>query len=164
MQLIAAADARWGIGKDGKLLVSIPADMKFFQTTTMHYTVIMGRKTLESFPGQKPLKNRRNIVLTSQKDYSVEGAETVNSVEEALDLVKGTHPDEVFCIGGAQIYRLLLPYCDKALITRIDHVYDADAFMPDLDIDPSWELIQESEEQVFFDLTYHFCTYRRILT
>ena len=85
-----------------------------------------------------------------------------DSVEEALDLVKGQDPDEVFCIGGAQIYRLFLPYCDKALITRIDHVYDADAFLPDLDKDPSWELWRKSEEQVFFDLTYHFCTYKRI--
>lgn len=161
MQIIAAADTRWGIGKDGKLLVAIPADQKYFQSTTTGHTVIMGRKTLESFPGKKPLKNRRNIVLTRQTDYTVEGAEVVSSIEEVMDLIRGTDPDEVFCIGGAEIYRLFLPYCDKALITRIDHVYDADTFLPDLDSDPEWELVQKSEEQVFFDLTYHFCVYRK---
>ena len=162
MQLIAAADTRWGIGKEGKLLVSIPADMEYFQSVTVGHTVIMGRKTLESFPGGKPLKNRRNIVLSRQEDYMVEGAETVTGPEQALDLIRGQDPDDVFCIGGSQIYRMFLPYCDKALITRIDHVYDADAFLPDLDRDPSWELAKEGEEQVFFDLTYHFCTYLRI--
>ena len=86
--------------------------------------------------------------------------ETASGVEELLKLIEGTDPDDVFCIGGAEIYRLLLPYCDKALITRIDHVYDADAFLPDLDEDPAWKLVEESDEQVFFDLTYHFCTYQ----
>jgi dihydrofolate reductase len=82
-------------------------------------------------------------------------------VEEALRMVSGSDPDEVFCIGGAQIYRLFLPYCDTALITRIDHVYDADAFLPDLDQAPEWVKTGESDEQVFFHLTYHFCTYKR---
>lgn len=162
MQLIAAADTGWGIGKEGNLLVSIPADMKYFRSVTQGHTVIMGRKTLESFPGKKPLANRRNIVLSRQQGYSVEGAETASAVDEVLALIRGTDPDEVFCIGGAEIYRLFLPYCDTALITRIDHRYDADAFIPDLDRDPEWKLVKESEEQVFFDLTYHFCTYRRI--
>ncbi len=161
MRLIAAADQRWGIGKDGKLLVSIPADMKYFQSVTSGHTVIMGRKTLESFPGGRPLKNRRNIVLTKQPDFRVEGVTAVPGVCEALDLVRGMNPEEVFCIGGAMIYRLFLPYCDTALITRIDHIYDADAFLPDLDNDSAWEKVRESEEQVFFDLTYRFCTYKR---
>ncbi len=160
MQMIAAADARWGIGKDGKLLVSIPADMKYFKAVTAGKTVIMGRKTRESLPGKRPLPGRRNIILTRQADYAAEGFETASGVEEVLDLIKDTVPDDVFCIGGAEIYRLLLPYCDKALVTRIDHTYDADAFLPDLDADPAWELIQKSDEQVFFDLTYHFCTYQ----
>ncbi len=161
MRLIAAADQRWGIGKDGKLLVSIPADMKYFQSVTSGHTVIMGRKTLESFPGGRPLKNRHNIVLTKQPDFRVEGVTAVPGVCEALDLVRGMNPEEVFCIGGAMIYRLFLPYCDTALITRIDHIYDADAFLPDLDNDSAWEKVRESEEQVFFDLTYRFCTYKR---
>ena len=159
MQLIAAADARWGIGKDGKLLVSIPADMKNFKNVTTGKTVIMGRKTQESLPGKRPLAGRRNIILTRQADYAAEGFETASGVEEVLNLIKDTVPDDVFCIGGAEIYRLLLPYCDKALITRIDHIYEADAFFPDLDKDPAWSLVKESEEQIYFDLTYHFCTF-----
>ena len=162
MQLIAAADTRWGIGYAGQLLVSIPADMKYFQSMTMGHTVIMGRKTLESFPGKKPLRNRRNIVLSRQEGYIVEGAEVVANAEAALELVKDLNPNEVFCIGGAGIYRLFLPFCDTALITRIDHVYDADAFLPDLDADDAWKLIRESDEQVFFDLTYRFCVYKRV--
>ncbi len=161
MRIIAAVDERWGIGKDGKLLTSIPADMKNFQSVTSGHTVVMGRKTLESFPGKRPLKNRRNIVLTSDQNYSVEGAEVVHSVEEMLSKIEGLASDDVYCIGGAQIYRELLPYCDSALITKIDHVYDADAYMPDLDKDPQWEMTGISEEQIFFDLTYHFCEYKR---
>ncbi len=161
MRIIAAADMRWGIGKDGKLLISIPADMKYFQSVTTGHTVIMGRKTLESFPGKKPLKNRRNIILTSDPAYKVDGAEVVNSVEQVLGKIAGLAPDEVFCIGGAQVYREMLPFCDSALITRIDHTYDADSFMPDLDSDPEWILAKESDEQIFFDLTYHFCEYKR---
>ena len=161
MKIIVAADSRWGIGKNNKLLVSIPSDMRFFRETTSGCTIIMGRKTLESFPGGRPLKNRRNIVLTKQPDFRVEGVTAVPGVCEALDLVRGMNPAEVFCIGGAMIYRLFLPYCDTALITRIDHIYDADAFLPDLDNDSAWEKVRESEEQVFFDLTYRFCTYKR---
>ena len=161
MKIIVAADSRWGIGKNNKLLVSIPSDMRFFRETTSGCTIIMGRKTLESFPGGRPLKNRRNIVLTKQPDFRVEGVTAVPGVCEALDLVRGMNPEEVFCIGGAMIYRLFLPYCDTALITRIDHIYDADAFLPDLDNDSAWEKVRESEEQVFFDLTYRFCTYKR---
>lgn len=161
MIAIAAVDRNWGIGLKGKLLVQIPADQRFFRETTTGQVVVMGRKTLESFPGHKPLKNRRNIVLTRQEDYDVEGVEVVTDIEQALDLVKDQNPDEVFCIGGAEIYRQFLPYCDKALITRIDHVYDADAYLPDLDRDPDWKLVRESEEQIFFDLTYHFCMYKR---
>ncbi len=162
MKIIAAVDERWGIGKDGKLLTSIPADMKNFQSVTSGHTVIMGRKTLESFPGKRPLKNRRNIVLTSDLSYRVEGAEVVHSVDEMLSKIAGLARDDVFCIGGAQIYREFLPYCDSALITKIDHVYDADAYMPDLDKDPQWKMVSQSEEQIFFDLTYHFCEYQRV--
>ena len=161
MHLIAAVDANWAIGKDNQLLVSIPSDMKFFRQTTSGHTIIMGRKTLESFPGSRPLKNRRNIVLTSDEAYAAEGAEIAHSVEEVLTLVKDEDPDGVFCIGGASVYRQFLPYCDTAHITKIDHVYEADAFFPNLDEEPGWEIASRSEEQTCFDLTYHFLTYRK---
>ena len=161
MYLIVAVDSNWGIGKNNQLLVSIPSDKKFFRETTSGCTVIMGRRTLESFPGGRPLKNRRNIVLSSNPDYRADGAEVVHSVEETLELLKEEDPEKVFCIGGASVYRQFLPYCTKAYITKIDHAYDADAHFPDLDADPEWEMVYESEEQTCFDLTFHFTTYER---
>ena len=165
MKMIAACDTNWGIGKDNRLLVSIPADMKFFREMTMGRTVVMGRKTLESFPGGKPLKGRKNIVLTSSKGREAEGLWTVDSVDALLKLLSEDPAfagEDVYCIGGGSVYRLLLPYCDTAYITRIDHVYEADTFFPDLQSDPQWRLAEESEEQIYFDLTYHFQTYRRV--
>ena len=161
MKIIVAADSRWGIGKNNRLLVSIPSDMRFFRETTSGCTIIMGRKTLESFPGGKPLKNRRNIVLTSDPAYAVPDAETASSVEEALALVRDEDPDRVFCIGGSSIYRQFLPFCDTAFVTKIDHVYEADSYFPDLDADEEWEITSESEEQTYFDVTFHFLTYTR---
>ena len=139
--------------------------MKFFREMTMGRTVVMGRKTLESFPGGKPLKGRKNIVLTSSEGRKAEGLWTVHSVDALLKLLREDPAfagEEVYCIGGGSVYRLLLPYCDTAYITRIDHVYEADTFFPDLQSDPGWRLAEESEEQIYFDLTYHFQTYRRV--
>ena len=132
MNLIVAVDSNWGIGKDNKLLVSIPADMKFFRTTTSGKVVIMGRKTLESFPNGLPLKNRVNIVITGNKDYKVKDGVVVHSVEEALQEA-GKYPSEdVYVIGGDSIYRQMLPYCSKAHVTKIDFAYQADTFFPNL--------------------------------
>lgn len=161
MKIIVAADSRWGIGKNNKLLVSIPSDMRFFRETTSGCTIIMGRKTLESFPGGRPLKNRRNIVLTSDPTCVVPGAEVVHSVQEALERIRDEDPDRVFCIGGGSIYRQFLLHCDTAYVTKIDHVYEADSYFPDLDADEEWEVTSQSEEQTYFDLTFHFLTYTR---
>lgn len=162
MNLIAAADTNWGIGNNGKLLVSIPEDMKTFRRLTAGKTVILGRKTLATFPQGKPLKDRRNIILTTDPSFRAEGADIAHSVEEALALCEGEEPDSVFVIGGASIYRAFLPHCDTAYITRLDYAYAADAFMPDLDSDPAWEKVSESDEQTYFDLIYTFDKYRRI--
>ena len=161
MKIIVAADSRWGIGRNNLLLVSIPSDMRFFRETTSGCTIIMGRKTLESFPGGRPLKNRRNIVLTSDMAYAVPGAEVAHSVQEALELVRDEDQGRVFCIGGASVYRQFLPFCDTAYVTKIDHVYEADSYFPDLDADEKWEITSQSEEQTYFDLTFHFLTYSR---
>lgn len=162
MKMIAAADRNWGIGKDGKLLVSIPADMKYFRSMTLGNAVIMGRKTLESFPGGRPLPGRLNIVLTSREDFQAEGVLAVHSVEEAVKTARAIEDREVFVIGGGQVYEALLPYCDTAYVTRIDYVYEADTRFPDLDRDPEWELYSSGEEQTCFDLVYSFDEYRRI--
>ncbi len=162
MNIIVAADKNWAIGNQNKLLVNIPADMKFFRAETTGNVVVMGRKTLESFPGGMPLKNRTNVVLTSNHNYQVKDAVIVHSLEELMAELRKYQEEEVYCIGGESIYRLLLPYCKTAHVTRIDHVYEADTYFPDLEADPEWELTGESEEQTYFDLEYRFCRYERI--
>lgn len=161
MNIIVAVDKNWGIGKNNKLLVSIPSDMKFFRETTSGKVVVMGRKTLESFPNGLPLKNRTNIVLTQNETYQVKGAVIVHSVEELLEELKQYPSEDIYVIGGDSIYRQLLPYCDIAHVTKIDHVYDADAFFPNLDEKPEWKIAADSEEQTYFDLEYQFLMYKK---
>ncbi|MDD3339765.1 MAG: dihydrofolate reductase [Lachnospiraceae bacterium] len=161
MNLIVAVDKNWGIGKDNQLLVSIPADMKFFRSETMNKVVLMGRKTLESFPNGLPLKNRTNIVLTRDVNYSVKDAKVVHSVEEALEAVREYDTEDVYVIGGDSIYKQMLPYCDTAHVTKIDYAYAADSFFPNLDEDADWDITESSEEQTYFDLEYVFLKYSR---
>ena len=161
MNIIVAADKNWGIGKDNKLLVSIPADMKFFRETTTGNVVVMGRKTLESFPGGLPLKRRTNIVLTKDVNYQVKDAVLVHSVEELLEELKKYDSENVYVIGGDSVYRQLLPYCDIAHVTKIDYAYEADSYFPNLDENPQWEVTASSEEQTYFDLEYTFVKYQR---
>lgn len=161
MNLIVAADKNWAIGHENKLLVSIPADMKFFREMTTGKVVVMGRKTLESFPGGLPLKNRINVVLTKNKDYHVKDAVVVHSVEEALEELEKYDTKDVYVIGGDTVYRQMLPYCDTAHVTKIDHAYEADTYFPNLDDDKEWELTADSEEQTYFDLEYRFLLYKR---
>ncbi|MDO4344931.1 MAG: dihydrofolate reductase [Eubacteriales bacterium] len=160
MNLIVAADRNWAIGKDNKLLVSIPADMKFFRETTSGHVVVMGRKTLESFPNGQPLKNRTNIVLTKNRQYRAEGAIVVHSMEELLEELKKYPSEEIYVIGGDSIYRQLLPYCSIAHVTKIDHAYEADTYFPNLDEMPNWEIAGDSEEQTYFDLEYRFILFQ----
>lgn len=162
MRAIVAADQHWGIGKDNKLLVSIPQDMKFFRNETTGKVIIMGRKTLESFPNARPLPNRKNIVLTRDKSYTVKDATVVHSIEEALEAVKEYPSDMVYCIGGDSIYNQFLEYCDTVFVTRIDFTYEADAFFPDLDSHPDWKKAGSSEEQTYFDLEYQFDRYEKV--
>ncbi|BDZ77134.1 dihydrofolate reductase [Claveliimonas bilis] len=162
MNLIVNVDKNWAIGKGNKLLVSIPQDMKFFRETTTGKVVVMGRKTLESFPGGQPLKNRTNIVLTSDKSYKAAGAVLVHSMEELMEELKKYSQEDIYVIGGESIYRSLLPYCSKAYVTKTEHAYDADTWFPDLDADPQWKMTKISEEQTYFDLEYYFTVYERI--
>lgn len=161
MNLIVAADKSWAIGKDNKLLVSIPADMKFFRQTTTGKVVVMGRKTLESFPGGQPLKNRVNIVLTGNENYRVKDAVIVHTKDELMEELKKYDSGDVYVIGGASVYEMLLPECSVAHVTKIDHEYEADTYFPDLDKNPEWEITGESEEQTYFDLEYTFLRYER---
>lgn len=161
MNLIVAVDKNWAIGYKNQLLVSIPQDMKFFRTTTTGKVIVMGRKTLESFPNAQPLKNRTNIVLTSDKNYQVKGAIVLHSVEEVLEELKNYDAEDIYVIGGDSVYRQFLPYCEKAYITRIDHAYEADTYFPNLEEHPDWEMTQISDEQTYFDLEYVFTIYEQ---
>ena len=126
MNLIVAVDKNWAIGNQNRLLVSIPADMKFFRETTMNKVVVLGRKTLESFPNGLPLKKRTNIVITRDKNYQVKDAIVVHSVEEALKELEKYSEEEIYVIGGESIYRQMLPYCKVAHVTKVNHAYEAD--------------------------------------
>lgn len=161
MNCIVAADSNWGIGYKGNLLVSIPADHKMFRRETLGKVVVYGRKTLETFPLAQPLDQRTNIILSRNPELKVRGATVVHSVPELLEEVKQYDTDDVYVIGGDSVYRQLLPYCDTAHVTRIDYSYAADAYFPDLDKDPGWEITADSDEQTYFDLAYEFVKYER---
>ena len=160
MNIIVAADKNWAIGYQNKLLVSIPADMKFFRQMTTGKVVVMGRKTLESFPNGLPLKNRVNIVLTQNMDYKVQDAIIVHSMEELFAELKKYNSEDIYVIGGDSIYRQLYPYCSIAHVTKINHAYQADTYFPNLDELSNWEIVGDSEEQTYFDLEYGFLLYQ----
>ena len=141
MQAIVAVSENWGIGKDNELLFRISADLKRFRALTSGQTVLMGRKTLESLPGGKGLPKRRNIVLTSDPHYTAENAECVNTPAGAV-FAAGA---DAFVIGGASVYRQFLSLCDRIYVTKVFAAPEADAFFPDLDADPNWEIAEESE-------------------
>ena len=162
MNLIAAVDKNWAIGNKNQLLVKIPADQKFFRETTTGKVVVMGRKTLESFPNGLPLKNRTNIVLTRDEKYDVKDAIVLHSLEELREELKKYPSEDIYVIGGETIYRQLLDECDVAHITKIEFAYDADAYFPNLDELPEWKITADSEEQTYFDLEYYFYKYEKV--
>lgn len=161
MNIFVAVDSNWAIGNKGKLLVSIPNDHKHFREETAGKVVVLGRKTLQTFPQGQPLKNRINIILSSDRDYRVKDAVVLHSMEELLEELKKYDSENVCIIGGESVYRQLLPYCDTAHVTKIDHVYEADAYFPNLDEDPEWEVTADSDEQTYFDIPYTFLKYER---
>ena len=142
MNCIVNVDENGGIGKNGKLLVNLSADLRRFRQLTEGKTVILGLNTLSTFPGGRPLKNRRNVVL-SFEPMEIDGAEVVTSMEAALAAVKGD--SEACVIGGASVYEQFLPYCDRAQITKTYLGGDADRYFPNLDEMPNWEITWQSE-------------------
>ena len=161
MNLIIAVDKNWGIGKDGDLLCHLPGDLEYFKKMTLDKTVIMGRVTLESLPGSKGLPKRRNIVLTRDASYEAVNAEIVHSYEEIEEIVSGLPEDEVFVIGGAQIYKDMLPKCSTCYVTKIYKDFDADRHFENLDVsgefdcEPVGELMEEN------GIEYRFYKYMR---
>ena len=161
MNLIVAVDQNWAIGKDGDLLVSIPANMKMFREETAGKVVVLGRKTLAMFPNGLPLKDRTNIVLSKSKNFAVKGATIVHSLEELLEELKKYPSEDIYCIGGASVYEQLLPYCDTVHLTKIDFAYEANSYFPNLDATGEWEIAAESDEHTYFNLEYTFVKYKR---
>lgn len=141
MDLIVNVTENWGIGKDGKLLVSISADLKRFRQLTTGKTVILGRKTLSTFPGGRPLKNRTNLILSSNV-AAIEGAQVFPSLAALFERLKDCDLKNVSVIGGASVYRALLPYCDRAYITKTFLTPEADTFFPDLDKAEAWSVAE----------------------
>lgn len=161
MNLIVAVDNNWAIGNKGELLIRIPNDHKHFREETTGKVVVLGRKTLETFPQGLPLKNRTNIILSTDKNYAVKDAIIVHSIEELLEELKKYNDEDIYIIGGDSVYRQMLPYCNVAHITKIDHEYEADAYFPNLDQDEAWEITADSDEQTYFDIPYQFLKYER---
>ncbi len=159
MEAIVAVYSDWGIGCCGTQPVVVPEDRKHFRDVTAGAAVIVGRKTLADFPGGKPLKNRVNIVITSQ-DIAIEGATVVHSVEEALAEAERTQ--RCLCIGGESVYRQMFPYIDRVHVTKVEARPESDAFFPDLDADPAWRIADEGEEREHEGLRYRFMVYERI--
>ena len=161
MNAIVAADKNWAIGNKGKLLVSIPNDMKMFREETTGKVVVLGRKTLATFPGGRPLKNRTNIVLTTDVNFEAPDATVVHSINELLEELKKYNSEDVYIIGGDSVYKQMIDYCDVCHVTKIDHAYEADTYFPNLEKMDDWELSVETEEMTYFDLEYTFQKWTR---
>ena len=157
MNVIVAVDQNWAIGKDGDQLVYLSEDLKRFKSLTTGHPVILGRKTLATFPGGRPLKGRRNLILSRNTDFAPEGAEVFSDVET----LRAAAPEDAFVIGGASVYRQLLPWCDTAYVTKIDRAFPADCHFPDLEQDPAWERTEESAPLEQDGIIYRYVTYRR---
>jgi len=160
MKLIVAVNSNWGIGKGNDLLYHLPSDMKFFRSATKDNIIVIGRKTLESFPNAKPLPYRTNVVLTRDKNYIAEDTIIFNNTEDVLEYTKNNSDRETYICGGEEIYKLFLPYCEEALVTKIEDDCDAEKFMPNLDKDENWELFEKSEPLTENGLSFCFCTYK----
>ena len=161
MNAIVNVDKNWGIGNKGELLISMPADMKMFREETTGNAIVLGRKTMETFPGGKPLPNRDNIVLSRKSDLKIPGATVVHDISELMEVLKRYDSNRVYVVGGETIYEQLLPYCDTVHVTKVDRAYEADAHFPNLDQMPEWEITAAGEEQSYFDTTYRFIKYTR---
>lgn len=160
MKAIVAVDKNWGIGKNNDLLFSIPEDMKFFRSTTLNKVVVMGGNTLRSFPNGNPLKNRTNIVLSTKIDR--EDCIIARSYSELFEIIKRYESDEVFIIGGASVYKEMLPFMDEILVTKVEADGNADVFFENLDKLENWEMVFEGEEQTSNGYKFRFTTYKNL--
>ena len=158
MNVIVAVDRNWAIGNGGDQLVYLSEDLKRFKSLTVGHPVLLGRKTLSTFPGGRPLKGRRNLILSRTLDPAPEGAE----VFPDLDALLAAAPEDAFVIGGASVYAALLDRCDTAYVTKIDRAFpEADCWFPDLDARPDWQVSEEGPEREETGVKFRYVTYRK---
>ena len=159
MIAIVAVDKNWGIGKDGEQLIYIPEDLKRFKAFTTGNTIILGRKTMYTFPGSKPLKNRRNLILSRTSGFQPEGAEVFPDLESLMTQI--TDSDNTYVVGGSSVYHTMIGQCDTAYVTKIDAEYPADCWFPNLDEDPAWEIESAGEWLEHEGIKFRYVNYRR---
>ena len=167
MNVIVAVDAEWGIGNKGDLLARVKEDLQQFARLTTGKTVVLGSNTLATFPGGRVLKDRCNIVLNPDPEYAPEGAIVVHSLDELFEKLKnleaqGVSSEDVFIIGGASVYRQMLPYCDTAYVTKVHTTPASDTFFPDLDASPDWALESVLQSGIENEIAYEMCLYKRV--
>ena len=163
MKIIVATEKNWGIGKDNQLLVHLPGDLKFFKEQTTGKVIILGRKTLETFPGGRPLPNRVNVIVSGNPEFQKDGCIIASSVEDAvaksLEAAGDAGTDGIMVCGGASIYEQMLPLCDTCIITRMDQEFESDRFFPNLDQLPNWQIAEQSEIFEENGVTYQYIDY-----
>ena len=157
MKAIVLVDEHWGIGNDGDQIIYIPGDLKYFRKTTMGHPVILGRKTLATFPGGRPLKGRRNLILSRNPNFAPEEAEVFSSVEALLLAA----PEDSFVIGGASVYGALLNCCETVYVTKIHGEFSADCHFPNLDKLSEWRIEEEGPIQEEDGIQFHRITYKK---
>lgn len=158
MEAIVSVDENWAIGKGGDQLCYISTDLKRFKELTTGHPVILGRKTLSTFPGGRPLKGRRNLILSRDARLQVEGAEVYHDVDSLL----AQAPADSIVIGGESVYRALLGHCSRVYVTKVAHSFPADTWFPDLDRDPEWRVVEQGEPLEEKGLTFRYVTYQRV--
>lgn len=161
MKAIVAVDENWGIGKENGLLAHLPGDLKFFKEKTLGQTIFMGRNTLESLPGGKPLPDRTTIVLSSDKSYTRDDCIVIRSLGDMFVALEYDTNEELFCCGGAFVYHQCLQYFDTVYVTKMHQRFEADAFFPDLDANDDFEIVSESDVQEENGIRYTWVEYRR---
>jgi dihydrofolate reductase len=159
MEAIVIVDEGWGIGKNGKLMYHLRDDLRYFSLMTRGKVMVMGSRTLQSFPGGKPLKDRLHIVMSHEPGFTPDGVLVARSREELRALVSGYPPDGVILIGGETLYRQFIACCFRAYVTRVRAVSPADRFFPNMDEMPGWRLAECGPEQEQNGLRFAYCVY-----
>lgn len=158
MKAIVAVDENWAIGYEGRLLFRISADLKRFKELTLGHPVILGRKTLSTFPGGRPLPGRRNLILSRDPSFTVENGEVFSGIPALLN----ARIDDAIVIGGGEIYKELLEFCDTVYVTKVLTAREADAWFPDLDAHPAWAVGEEGPILEEDGLFFRYVTYTRL--